>query len=195
MAWQKGQPLEDTAKIYETFRPYQKEIEHENEKYNVHFWDTPSEDRVRLRALNYPSSNCILLCFAVDNLDSFKYITTAPPDDIQISARALIEEVQDILANVPIILVGTKTDCERVVSKEDGEELRAKIKAAKYMEFHHKDYESMKAILNEALSLAANHASTVPIEDDQTSSVMETGNGGNAGREDGGKTNKCCVVV
>jgi len=178
----KGQPLEDGAKIYETCRPFDKTIE----KYSVHFWDTPSEDRVRLRALNYPSCNCILLCFSLDNPDSFKYITTAPPDDALISARALIEEVQDILTGVPIILVGSKMDQERKVSKEEIEELRGKIKAAKYMEFHHKDWASMEALQNEAVKLAANHAANAPKDDSSEEQggppvTKKTGKGGGGG--------------
>ena len=63
-------------------------------------WDTAGqEDYDRLRPLSYPDTDVILLCFAVDNPDSFENVR-----------EKWIPEVNHFCHNVPVVLVGTKKD-------------------------------------------------------------------------------------
>lgn len=68
----------------------------------------------------------------------------------------MIREVRDIVGGtIPILLVGSKSDLERKISKERALELQEKIKAAKYVEYSHKDWDSIKEVEREAVTLAA----------------------------------------
>ena len=63
-------------------------------------WDTAGqEDYDRLRPLSYPDTDVLLLCFAVDNPDSFENV-----------ADKWAVELHAFCPGAPIILVGTKTD-------------------------------------------------------------------------------------
>jgi len=184
MAWSKGQSLDSKANIYDTLRTYTKQVTVSGSTHEIECWDTPTEDRIRLRALNYPSTNCVIIVFAVDNLASFQYILEAPEKDRAVGARALIEEIQDILTDVPKILIGSKTDLDRKVSKDQALELQRTIGAAKYMEFNDKDWKAMESILNEAVGLAANHNSAQP----QEGTIIIKPN-------DHQNTTSCCVII
>ena len=66
-------------------------------------WDTAGqEDYDRLRPLSYPDTDVLLLCFAVDNPDSFENV-----------ADKWAIELHTFCSGAPIILVGTKTDLRR----------------------------------------------------------------------------------
>lgn len=63
-------------------------------------WDTAGqEDYDRLRPLSYPDTDVLLLCFAVDNPDSFENVTDK-----------WAGELHAFCPKVPVVLVGTKTD-------------------------------------------------------------------------------------
>jgi len=185
--WHKGQILEADTRLFDTYRSFNSSHTVDGKTHLVSFWDTPTEDRVRLRALNYPETNCVLLLFAVDSKSSFHYITEPPQEDKDIGARALIQEIQDILTGVPIILVGSKIDQERAVSQAQAKELQNQIGAACYMEYSHQDYQSMQDILQEAVRLAVKHAETVKTEN----YISEPG--GPHSQDNDQK--KCCVIL
>lgn len=83
----------------------------------------------------YPETDVIILCFSVVRPDSMENIATK-----------WIPELNKFIPGVIIILVGTQCDLretaklnasdpkERHISTSEGEELRAKIKAFKYIE-------------------------------------------------------------
>jgi len=198
VAWQKGQPAENTQ-LYPTFRPFTQDITHQSKTYKVGFYDTPTEDRVRLRAITYGHAHCVIICFALDNEESLTYVTTVPAEDALINAPPLVKEIRDILGdNVPIILIGSKSDLGRKVERERAIEVQKKIKATSYFEYAHDNWDSMKAILTEAVDLAAKYAETAPAregkDDDEESTGRPSGSGGGGGGG-GAKEQSCCVVL
>uniref|UniRef100_A0A6B2LJB7 Uncharacterized protein n=1 Tax=Arcella intermedia TaxID=1963864 RepID=A0A6B2LJB7_9EUKA len=138
--------------------------------------------------MNYPNSHCAVLVFALDNTDTFKYITSAPPEEVQIGARTLVEEVTDVLPGVPIILVGAKSDLPRAVTKEEAEQLASKIGAKKYMEFSDKDWDSMNEIFKAAVGEAVAHH--LQHGDGEEAKPDKPAGGGGAN-----KGSSCCTVL
>ncbi|KAH8697169.1 Rho GTPase Rho1 [Talaromyces proteolyticus] len=120
------------------FENYVADVEVDNKRVELALWDTAGqEDYDRLRPLSYPDSHVILICFAVDSPDSL--------DNVQ---EKWISEVLHFCQGLPIILVGCKVDLrddqktidelnktsQRPVTYEQGEEVRKKIGAYKYLE-------------------------------------------------------------
>ena len=80
-------------------------------------WDTAGqEDYDRLRPLSYPKSNCILICFAIDDYDSLYNVP-----------EKWSTEAKQYCMGVPIVLVATKTDLR------DDEETLEKLKKVGYL--------------------------------------------------------------
>ncbi|KAI5285861.1 GTP-binding protein Rho1, partial [Ascosphaera acerosa] len=117
-------------------------------------WDTAGqEDYDRLRPLSYPDSHVILVCFAVDSPDSL--------DNVQ---EKWIPEVMHFCAGLPIILVGCKKDLrndprtieelhktsQKPVTTEQGEEVRKKIGAYKYLECSARTNEGVREVFESA---------------------------------------------
>ena len=106
--------------------------------YSLGLWDTAGqEDYDKLRPLSYPQTNVFLLCFSVDNPNSYDHV-----------ASKWHPEVMQYCPGTPCILVGTKIDLRddpAVVSRladqkkapitfTQGFALAKKIRARKYME-------------------------------------------------------------
>ena len=67
-------------------------------------WDTAGqEDYDRLRPLSYPDTDVVLMCFAINNLDSFDNIL-----------EKWLPEVKHYCPNIPVVLVGCKRDLRQV---------------------------------------------------------------------------------
>lgn len=82
------------------FETYVADIEVDNNEVELALWDTAGqEDYDRLRPLSYPDTDVVLMCFSVDNPDSFENI-----------AEKWVPEVNHFCPKVPIILVGNKKD-------------------------------------------------------------------------------------
>ncbi|KKA21505.1 Rho GTPase Rho1 [Rasamsonia emersonii CBS 393.64] len=120
------------------FENYVADVEVDGKHVELALWDTAGqEDYDRLRPLSYPDSHVILICFAIDSPDSL--------DNVQ---EKWISEVLHFCQGLPIILVGCKVDLrddqktidelsktsQRPVTYEQGEEVRKKIGAYKYLE-------------------------------------------------------------
>uniref|UniRef100_A0A0A9XI07 Ras-like GTP-binding protein RhoL n=1 Tax=Lygus hesperus TaxID=30085 RepID=A0A0A9XI07_LYGHE len=118
----------------------------DGQEYNTTLWDTAGqEDYERLRPLSYTHTDCFLLCFSVNNRTSY--------DNIQ---SKWCPELKHHCPNVPIILVGTKSDLRDdpnvdCLTPSDGRKLRRKIKALKYMECSAIKQENLKEIFVEAV--------------------------------------------
>ena len=101
-------------------------------------WNTPShEDYDRLRPLSYPESAVVVLCFAVDSLESFQSVHDHwLPEVLHFCSRP----------KVPLILVGCKADLRSegvshehirratFVTPEQGREMATRIEAFEYAE-------------------------------------------------------------
>ena len=77
-------------------------IEIDSKRIGMTFWDTIDSDdvvRAKMRSMKYPDTDVILMCFSIDSPDNFENI-----------AEKWTPEVRQYCPNVPIILVGNKTD-------------------------------------------------------------------------------------
>lgn len=124
-------------------------------------WDTAGqEDYERLRPLAYSQAHVILIAFSTSSPDSLHNITTkwyehtssTPLNPYNPRANLMLPhrhpEVLERCPNVPIILVGLKKDLrddpvaqeemrkrsEKFLTPEEGEEVRKRIGAKKYLE-------------------------------------------------------------
>jgi len=118
-------------------------------------WDTAGQEEYdRLRPLSYANANVFLICFSLVNPVSFE----------NVSAK-WYPEVMHFCPEVPQILVGTKLDArsdqalleklksqgQKPVTTEQGQELARKVKAVKYMECSAKTSEGLKSVFDEAI--------------------------------------------
>ena len=115
------------------------------------------DDYSRLRQLNYPGTDVILMCFSIGSPQSFENIT-----------KQWYSEVKQFCPEVPIILVGTKKDLRNAentkgmletikrgpVEYEEGEILRERIKTYAYLECSAKAKEGVKEVFETAAKAA-----------------------------------------
>jgi len=130
----------------------------------LHLWDTAGQEEYdRLRPLSYPGADVILLCFSTISQGSFDAITDkwAP-------------EVAHFIPDVPIILVGTKTDMRDAqcpdpnsgkfepIYADKGEGLAKQLRAHKYLECSSKTGSGLENVFNVAMEvvLASRPATT-----------------------------------
>ncbi|KAI9155400.1 GTP-binding protein rhoA [Paramyrothecium foliicola] len=140
------------------FENYVADVEVDGKHVELALWDTAGqEDYDRLRPLSYPDSHVILICFAIDSPDSL--------DNVQ---EKWISEVLHFCQGLPIILVGCKKDLrydqktieelrktsQKPVSPEEGEEIRKKIGAYKYLECSAKTNEGVREVFEHATRAA-----------------------------------------
>ena len=117
-------------------------------------WDTAGqEDYDRLRPLSYPDTDVILICFSVDNPDSFENIS-----------EKWLPEIVHFCPTVPIVLVGNKKDLRndpdvhnelakrrlKPVTQEEGHIMASRIKAFTYLECSAKTREGVRQIFDTA---------------------------------------------
>jgi len=140
------------------FENYVADVEVDGKHVELALWDTAGqEDYDRLRPLSYPDSHVILICFAIDSPDSL--------DNVQ---EKWISEVLHFCSGLPIILVGCKVDLrnneavradlnktnQQPVTTEQGEEVRRKIGAYKYLECSARTGEGVREVFETATRAA-----------------------------------------
>jgi len=140
------------------FENYVADVEVDGKHVELALWDTAGqEDYDRLRPLSYPDSHVILICFAIDSPDSL--------DNVQ---EKWISEVLHFCQGLPIILVGCKCDLrhdpktieelaktsQKPVTPEQGEEVRKKIGAYKYLECSAKTNQGVREVFESATRAA-----------------------------------------
>ncbi|KAK4337302.1 hypothetical protein RND71_043588 [Anisodus tanguticus] len=115
------------------------------------------EDYDRLRPLSYPDTDVVLLCFSIDNVDSFNNLH-----------EKWIPEIKRFCPNAPIILVGNKIDLrddkktitelmkknQRPVSHEEGKLMAKNINAYDYFECSAKNNQGVKKVFETATRAA-----------------------------------------
>ncbi|ELP90391.1 Rho GTPase, putative [Entamoeba invadens IP1] len=127
--------------------PYQKSV------INLQMWDTAGQedfDRIRNRA--YPDTDIFLLCFSIDDTNSYENIEAK-----------WVPEVQHFCQDVKLLLVGTKNDCRKdkgadTITTAQGEELKVKIKANAYVECSAKTGSGVKDVFKTAMDLVKGRA-------------------------------------
>ncbi len=86
------------------FDGYTRSVTVDEQVVSLGFWDTAcGEEYERLRPLSYPQTDVFIMCFSVVSRKSFENIT-----------KKWIPEVNRCQPNIPIILLGTKTDLRYV---------------------------------------------------------------------------------
>lgn len=143
----------------------------EPEQIELALWDTASEEEYdRLRPLSYPDSHAIVICFALDD-----------PSSLHNVEEKWISEVLHFCTGEPILLVGCKSDLRgprlnsggekkgkqnkdkekeadqvstsNIVAFEQGEAMRWKIGAVKYIECSALTGEGVKEAIESAVNV------------------------------------------
>jgi len=173
------------------FENYTAQMNHNGQQILLHLWDTAGQEEYdRLRPLSYPGSDIVLLCFSLVHKHSYEAIK-----------EKWAPEIHHYIANVPLMLVGTKLDLRTqlianpnpeydLVSTEMGESLCKEIGALKYIEVSSKTRENLETVftysVNAILQMtivansknSATPVSTSPEIDNHMRKVKRTGGGG-----------------
>uniref|UniRef100_T1IS63 Uncharacterized protein n=1 Tax=Strigamia maritima TaxID=126957 RepID=T1IS63_STRMM len=119
-------PTEYVPTVFDNFSS---SITYKGSEVPIALWYTAGQDN-RMRVLSYPYTDVFLLCYSIDNKNSYENI-----------ASFWRPEVRNFSTKVPIVLVATKCDLRNenattadLVSTKDGKKMCAKIGAAKYVE-------------------------------------------------------------
>jgi small GTP-binding protein len=150
------------------FENYVAEVDLDGRTVELALWDTAGqEDYDRLRPLSYPEADVILICFSVDTPGSFGNVI-----------EKWVPEVLHYCHKTPFILVGCKVDLrdqqrddsnsittgqfitkelsKRIVSKEDGQNMAARIGAYSYVECSAKTGFDVRKVFETATRAACN---------------------------------------
>jgi Ras family protein A len=140
------------------FENYMADMEVEGKQVELALWDTSgAEEYYRLRALNYPDTDVILMCFSIDS-----------PDSLENIPEKWTPEVKHFCPNVPIILVGNKKDLrndpntikelvkmkQEPVKPAEGRAMAKKINAFAYFECSAKRNEGVREVFETATRAA-----------------------------------------
>ena len=112
------------------------------------------EDYHVFRPLSYPQTDVFILCFSMNDIESFQDIFKWYP------------EVTSYCPNTPIILVGTKLDEPSqyndipVITTEEGEKMAEDIGAVKYFECSSLLQKGVQEIFDFAISIAVKNKKT-----------------------------------
>ena len=123
------------------FDNYVTTITVDGKEIELALWDTAGqEDYAHIRPLSYEGAHVVLLCFSVDNLDSFENVPVK-----------WVPEMKQYCPKVPYIIVGCKADIEkREVTKEQGHKLAQENGAHAYMECSARTKTGVHEVFDEA---------------------------------------------
>jgi len=140
------------------FDNYSANVMVDGKPINLGLWDTAGqEDYDRLRPLSYPQTDVFLVCFSVISNSSFENVKTK-----------WVPEIQHHAPNVPILLVGTKTDLRKdentikqlnsrqqsMVTVESAQRMAKEIGAVNFLECSALTQEGLKQVFDEAIRAA-----------------------------------------
>ncbi|RVD85469.1 uncharacterized protein DFL_003790 [Arthrobotrys flagrans] len=138
-----------------TLENYVADVEVDGKYVELNLWDTSGlDDYDRLRPFSYIGAHVVIICYSVANKDSWHNVR-----------EKWISEVLHFCPGVPIILVGTQKDCRDSngyypwgngvrVAPEDGEKLRKRIGAYKYLECSARLNEGVREVFETATRAA-----------------------------------------
>lgn len=145
------------------FETYISDIRVDGQAVQFALWDTAGqEDYEQLRPLSYPNTDVIVVCFAIDNRDSFANVP-----------QKWIPEVRHFCPRTPLVLTGTKIDqrsdpnlvvvgagiggaSRKPVSTAEGAELGRSIGAYRYVECSAKTRDGVQDVFQTAARAAIN---------------------------------------
>jgi len=140
------------------FDNYSANVMVDGKPINLGLWDTAGqEDYDRLRPLSYPQTDVFLVCFSVISNSSFENVKTK-----------WVPEIQHHAPNVPILLVGTKSDLRKdentikqlnsrqqsMVEVESAQRMAKEIGAVNFLECSALTQEGLKQVFDEAIRAA-----------------------------------------
>jgi len=140
------------------FDNYSANVMVDGKPINLGLWDTAGqEDYDRLRPLSYPQTDVFLVCFSVISTSSLENVKTK-----------WVPEIQHHAPNVPILLVGTKTDLRKddntikqlnsrqqsMVTIESAQRMAKEIGAVNFLECSALTQEGLKQVFDDAIRAA-----------------------------------------
>jgi Ras-related C3 botulinum toxin substrate 1 len=140
------------------FDNYSANVMVDGKPINLGLWDTAGqEDYDRLRPLSYPQTDVFLVCFSVISNSSFENVKTK-----------WVPEIQHHAPNIPILLVGTKSDLRKdentikqlnsrqqsMVALEAAQRMAKEIGAVNFLECSALTQEGLKQVFDEAIRAA-----------------------------------------
>jgi len=140
------------------FDNYSANVMVDGKPINLGLWDTAGqEDYDRLRPLSYPQTDVFLVCFSVISTSSFENVKTK-----------WVPEIQHHAPNVPILLVGTKSDLRKdentvkqlnsrqqsMVTIENAQRMAKEIGAVNFLECSALTQEGLKQVFDDAIRAA-----------------------------------------
>jgi len=140
------------------FDNYSANVMVDGKPINLGLWDTAGqEDYDRLRPLSYPQTDVFLVCFSVISSSSFENVKTK-----------WVPEIQHHAPNVPILLVGTKSDLRKddntikqlnsrnqaMVTVIDAQRMAKEIGAVNFLECSALTQEGLKQVFDDAIRAA-----------------------------------------
>ena len=92
------------------FDPYSKNIMTDEQPFTLDLWDTSGAyDWDRLRPLSYPQTDIFLVCFALNDRQSFKDLTTSDHASIN-GDNGWLGEIRHFVPEASFLIVGLKDD-------------------------------------------------------------------------------------
>ncbi|KAL7713030.1 Ras-like GTP-binding protein RHO [Entamoeba marina] len=137
-----------------------------HKKINLGLWDTAGQEEYdRLRPLSYPNTDVFIICYSITARSSF--------ENVEWKWKP---EVANYSPDVPIVLVGTKSDIREdgeqmnrlknqgstLISQEEGYSLAEKIGAEKFIECSALTQENLRVMFEESVRCAIQKKQTVP---------------------------------
>jgi len=148
------------------FDNYSANVMVDGKPINLGLWDTAGqEDYDRLRPLSYPQTDVFLVCFSVISSSSFENVKTK-----------WVPEIQHHAPNVPIVLVGTKSDLRKddntikqlnsrqqsMVTIEAAQRMAKEIGAVNFLECSALTQEGLKQVFDDAIRAAMSKPTIKP---------------------------------
>ncbi len=130
------------------FDNYSTNVMYKGSAVHMTLWDTAGQDDYKdMRPLSYPDTNVFLVCFAVNSQVSFS----------NVEAKWVLE-IRENCPDVPMILVGTKSDLRKdsknPVTVEQASALAKKVKAVCYMECSALTQDGLAAVFDKAVEVS-----------------------------------------
>ncbi|KAM7381704.1 hypothetical protein PAMA_012510 [Pampus argenteus] len=141
---------------------YGTQVSVDGQTVDLNLWDTAGREGYdRLRPLSYNLVDVIIICFSIASPSSY--------EDVE---HKWHPEVKHYCPDVPILLVGTKSDLrddqevleelrkqnQTTVTQQQGTTMARKIKAVKYLECASINQDGLNEVFDEAVRASINHS-------------------------------------
>ena len=122
----------------------------EAQMVNLHLWDTAGQEEYdRLRSLSYIDCDVILICYSVNNRDSYENVRVT-----------WVPEINHFCAGKPVLLVATKSDLrnsdetdETLVQISEGDNLARELRLNGFVECSAKTNVGVQDVFLQACNL------------------------------------------